>query len=86
MTRLPIQESLPDWLDSSLDSPNDQASYADIVRVVSRPKPEPTKSIKQPIPLKSFKQLAPSRPLFKRQWSSTQCGLFLSREALGDYE
>ena len=55
-----------------------------VVKVLSLPKPEPPKPLKQSIPLKSSKELAPSRPLFRRQWSSTQCGLFLSREALAD--
>jgi len=54
------------------------------VRVVSLPQPEPPKSLQQPIPLKSFKELAPLRPLFRRQWSSTQCGMFLSEEAPRD--
>ena len=53
-----------------------------IHRVVSVSKPGPPKSLKQPLPLKSPKELAPRRPLFRRQWSSTQCGLFLSEGAL----
>ena len=55
-----------------------------VARVVSLPKPEAPKSLKQPIPLKSPKELAPSRPLFRRQWSSTQCGSFLSQGELPD--
>jgi len=59
-----------------------------VVRDVSLPKPEPLKSIKQLLPLKSSKELAPPRPLYRRQWSSTPCGLFLSDGALpeSDFE
>jgi hypothetical protein len=53
-----------------------------VVRAVSSPKPEPLKSNKQPAPPKSPKEPAPMRPLFRRQWSSTPCGLFLSEGAL----
>jgi hypothetical protein len=53
-----------------------------VVRAVSLPKPGPLKSTKQLAPPKSSKELAPLRPLFRRQWSSAQCGLFLSEGAL----
>jgi hypothetical protein len=51
-------------------------------RVVSSPKPKPPKSLKQSAPLKSSKELPPARPLFRRQWSSVPCGLFLSQGEL----
>ena len=59
-----------------------------VVREVSLPMPESPKSIKQLLPLKSSKELAPPRPLYRRQWSSTPCGLFLSDGALpeSDFE
>ena len=53
-----------------------------VVRAVSVPKPEPLKSNKQSAPPKSPKEPAPMRPLFRRQWSSTHCGLFLSDGAI----
>jgi hypothetical protein len=55
-----------------------------VVRVVSLPKPGPPKSVKQAAPQRSSKELAPLRPLFRRQWSSMQCGLFLSEGAIGE--
>ena len=55
-----------------------------VARAVSLPKPGPLKSIKQLVPPIPSKELAPLRPLFRRQWSSTQCGLFLSEGALGE--
>jgi hypothetical protein len=51
-----------------------------VYRVVPNPKPVPLRSQKQLLPQKSSKQVAPLRPLYKRQWSSTPCGLFLSQE------
>jgi hypothetical protein len=53
-----------------------------VVREVSIPKPEPPKPLKQSIPPKTSKELPPSRPLYRRQWSSAQCGLFLSKGEL----
>jgi hypothetical protein len=52
-----------------------------IVRAISTPKLEPLKPVKQVAPPKSSKEPAPERPLFKRQWSATQCGLFFSEAA-----
>jgi len=53
-----------------------------VVRDVSLPKSEPLKSIKQLLPLKSSKEPAPPRPLYRRKWSSAPCGLFFSDGAL----
>jgi hypothetical protein len=51
-----------------------------VYRVVSNPKPEPLKPPKQLRPRESSKQVAPRKPLYKRQWSQTPCGAFLSQE------
>ena len=51
-----------------------------VYRVVPNPKPQPPRSQKQLLPQKLPKQVAPLRPLYKRQWSPLPCGLFLSQE------
>ena len=70
------------WYVSGVVRDHEGRPVCGVYREVLNPKPEPQKFLKQALPEKTSKQVAPLRPLYKRQWSSATCGLFLSQEAM----